>query len=421
MLKEAPVAVYLDTRRKVKSGKSPLTIRVTFTKFMGDKKIWDQRYFPTGLHFSVEEYKKVTTAKTNSHFSEIKKDIRKLESKAITIIEDNPFITPDLFRSLFTGEYTRAANLVQLFNEKIVALKATNRLGSASSYECALHSLLTFKDNVTLHEITVDWLKKYEHWMVTEGQQRKSKKEGKNKEQKANSVSTIGIYIRNLRAIFNLAIDRKIISREQYPFGKKKYVIPQSNNFKKALGKADKKVFINYKPVTPEEAQSHAHWCFSYYCNGMNFIDMAFLKADNLHAGLMVYLRKKTIHTERTQIPQAIPLRIEAIDIIKKYGTHSPYIFGIITGKETPTMQRRLIQEWIRKTNKYLAKICVKLKMTIPVTTYTARHTVATTLLEAGADLRDIKETLGHSSFSTTERYVASLDISRKKKLVDML
>ena len=415
-----PVSLYLDTRRKVLSGKSPLTVRVTFTKFIGDKKVWDQRYFPTGQHFTEEEYKKITSTKSKGAHSEIKTTIRDIETKAINIIKDNPYITPDLFRVLFTGEYTRAADLVQLFQEKINALRANNQLGSASSYECALTSFKAFSPVLNLHAVNVDWLKRYEFWMASQGYL-KVKENKENLKDKGNTTSTIGIYLRNLRHIFNVAIDRRLIDRVHYPFGAKKYVIPQSNNFKKALTKSDKTKFVKYKPTNEKEAKAHAHWCFSYYCNGMNFSDIAYIKSDNITSGLLVYLRKKTSSTDRTQTPLAVPLRKEALAILKKHGNHSPYLFGVITGDESPTKRRLIIQQWIKMTNVYLAIIAVKLKLPIRITTYTARHTVATALLESGADLRDIKETFGHSSFSTTERYVASLDIARKKKLVDML
>jgi integrase/recombinase XerD len=47
------------------------------------------------------------------------------------------------------------------------------------------------------------------------------------------SYSSIGVYMRNIRTIFNLAISKKIISSELYPFGKGKYVPPHQRRQKK--------------------------------------------------------------------------------------------------------------------------------------------------------------------------------------------
>jgi integrase/recombinase XerC len=58
-----------------------------------------------------------------------------------------------------------------------------------------------------------------------------------------------------------------------------------------------------------------------------------------------------------------------------------------------------------RSIARILKKIVTACGILTPVSPHTLRHTFATHLLDAGADLRGVQEMLGHQNLSTTQKY----------------
>jgi hypothetical protein len=55
------------------------------------------------------------------------------------------------------------------------------------------------------------------------------------------------------------------------------------------------------------------------------------------------------------------------------------------------------------------------------ISTYTARHSFATVLKRAGANIAYISESLGHQDLKTTENYLASFEREERQKNAELL
>ena len=240
----------------------------------------------------------------------------------------------------------------------------------------------------------------------------------------AKSISTVGIYLRCLRAIYNL----QNINRSVYPFGtgKGKYTIPTSKNTKKALTLKEIGKIYNYKAEpnsTKEKAKDY--WLFLYLCNGMNVKDFCLLKWENISGNMLTYRRAKTKRSQRESKTISVALKPESIEIIKKWGKPSSnknaYVFPHLNENMSAEQRKSVYFNLTKIINKYVGRIAEEVGINKNVTTYFARHSFATVLKRSGAKIEMISELLGHSNVGVTESYLDSFEKEQIQKETDVL
>jgi integrase len=396
------VSFFLDASRPNSDGKCLVKMNVY-------QKPHKKRY-ATKFHLSEDEWEKVNSSKLRDE--ELKKTrgkLQELRTKAEKVIDK---IVPFSFIAFEEAFYSdvqdrKSTMLKHWFDDYIKKLKANDQIGTAISYQTTINSINDFKKNLQIHDITSGFLHEYEKHLLNDGK----------------SISTVGIYMRQLRTIINQAISGGLMAMEKYPF--KKYEIPAGRNIKKALSEADIGLLLNYTPTKPDEQKALDFWLLSYLCNGMNFADIIALKPENINSNYLHFIRQKTKNTKKKDLrPIRVGLNPRAKTIIEKWKNtdpENPYLFPVLEANISAVTIKHRCQRFIKWVNKRMEDIRKELKIEQPIGTYAARHSFSTVLKRKGVSTDFIKEALGHSSTVVTENYLDSFTDDVKLEYANLL
>lgn len=296
----------------------------------------------------------------------------------------------------------KAKTVNGLFIEYIEQLKKENRIGYALSVRQVYSSLVKFNGHLDIYcqEIDVNWLKNYEFWL--RGQKL--------------AENTIGIRLRTLRVVYNLAVTEGLVKSDNYPFRKYKVSRLHTITAKRAITKEQVKQIMSYNTGSSCFYKKLAvdMFAFSYLMGGINFTDMSLLTNDNIDNDRLIYVRQKT----KKRI--ILPLSEQAKEIIDKYRDSTrKYLFPVLDNKNrTATQVKDRIYDVLANINHHLNEIGKSLGIELKITTYVARHSYATVLKRAGVSTAIISESLGHSSEKVTQIY---LDCFENKQVDDAM
>jgi site-specific recombinase XerD len=220
--------------------------------------------------------------------------------------------------------------------------------------------------------------------------------------------------------VFNSAIESKDASQDQYPFGRKKYVIPAGSNKKKSLTKEQLRKFRDDPLKTEGQERARAFFLFSYASNGMNMKDIVFLKWEQVTEETLEFVREKSKRTKKSKrTVLTVFLNDFHRDVIKRYGSDpekSQYVFPILMEGMSALEQHRAVQAFTRSINQHLEKIRHQLDLP-KISTNWARHSFATVAVRKGASMEFMRESLGHSDMKTTLNYFAGFEDKAKREL----
>ena len=419
------VSIYHDTRRaKAKAAGNqkehqkdndseiyPVKLRVYYRE--------DRRLYPTGMEMSISDFERSYGAqKPQKNYKDTKFKLVGLEEKANGIIEKMTTFSFDAFEKKMFRATGDNDNVIYYYNQYIEQLRHEKRISTANNYNLSLKSILAFakgsKTNdikyLAFETITPAFLNDYEQWMLNE----------------EKKITTVGIYLRPLRAIFNIAKAEGVINDEIYPFGKRKYQIPAGRNVKRALNKADLKKLFTYKVKKgSEQEKARDYWFFSYQCNGMNFRDIAELKISDIQGTNIVFTRTKSKNTAKANSKKiVVPITNNIQSFIDKYRTgeaKKDYVFPIFNPTMSAEDKHREIQNFIRFVNQHIKNLAKDAGVNPGISTYWARHSYSTMAVRNGATMEYLQESLGHQDMKTTINYFSGFEDNVKREVAEKL
>ncbi|MEG2772246.1 MAG: site-specific integrase, partial [Alistipes sp.] len=251
------------------------------------------------------------------------------------------------------------------------------------------------KDQVLqFDDITFAWLTKFDEHLAQNG----------------CSTNTRSIHFRNMRTVFNRAIDEEVIGQSLYPF--RKFKIKSARKDKESLS-IDEIASLRALPLENDIlCMARDLFMLSFYLCGINLVDLFQLK--ELHNGKIRFVRQKTAGKNEESV--IVKVQPEAMDIINRY-RGKEYLLRFAEHYQDYNNFGRLVRSRLR---------AVAILANCPgMTYYWARYSWATIADSIGIAEKEISKGLGHVDTSLAGRVYISYDWGKvdvaNRKVIDYM
>lgn len=239
-------------------------------------------------------------------------------------------------------------------------------------YQATLSRMIAYDpdlDKRRFEDITVRWLIDFDTFLA----------------KTSPSQNARNIHFRNIRTVFNRAIDEELTA--SYPF--RRFKIKPTPTRKRSMSCEQMRKIFNADGLEQWEVKYLDFFKLSFMLIGINVVDLCGLS--EITEGRIDYIRAKTHR------PYSVKVEPEAMEIIKKHRGEK----RLLDFAENYANYRHFYNNLCKGLNSIKGKIGIK-----ELTSYWARHTWATIAAELDIPDAVIGQALGHAETSVTSIYI---------------
>ncbi|KAA9338730.1 site-specific integrase [Hymenobacter busanensis] len=423
---QATVRIIYKVGKTLADGSHPFLVRIT-----KDRK---QIYRSTGLslHPKYWNAKKqdVRRSYPEPQRTQLLQELHKWELKyaeaarALAVNDERHDAGTVLVQAAEERRKLRRVYLLAFTDELVADMLQAGQVGNATVYRDLRNQLFKFiqaefgVDDVPFERVTVAFCNRWETALRASG-----KKE-----------ITLSLRFRTLRAVLNKAIANGDARLEHYPFARTaaerhKFSVGKFDvsTAKRAISREALRRLEALTPATERLQRAKNVFLFSFYCGGINFVDLAQLRWCDLAVGETGEVRLR-YERQKTGGKFVFKLVAPAAGILNFYrsvtsGKPEQYIFPIldVNRHRSASQIKNRLHKILAQVNQDLKALAAEAGIAIPLTTYVARHSFATSLKKGGVATSLISEALGHKSETVTAIYLDSFDADALDSVFDCL